>query len=359
MSEFKGRLADGKTAAARDVRVRIDRALEMWAPVADKPEIWALHRLESAAPLRRNGDDALLRSKDHPGATLFVSGPGVARALLAAAPQLSNARVQWGYLRPLLVAAAAIAAIIGVVYIFDLSPAKAIARLLPDGFRTRVGDNVAASLAGPHRVCGRADGIAALDKLTRRLSAATSTDIPYRLKVVEWDLVNAFAVPGEQIVVSRGLIDEAKSADEVAGVIAHEMGHGLERHPEAGVVRAMGISLAMELFFSGSSGTLGNLGAMLLQLRYSREAEREADAHAIAILKNSAISSVPLGDFFKRLQEKEGSSGGEAATAAIIFSTHPPSADRAKLAEQAGTYVATPSMTESEWQALRGICKEG
>ena len=114
-------------------------------------------------------------------------------------------------------------------------------------------------------------------------------------------VVNAFALPGEQIVVLRGLIEEADSPDEVAGVIAHEMGHGLELHPETGIVKALGMSAAVLLIF-GDSSSIGNWGAHLLQLSYTRSAEREADVHALRILKAADISPKGISDFFKRLE---------------------------------------------------------
>ena len=66
----------------------------------------------------------------------------------------------------------------------------------------------------------------------------------------------SFDVPGGQIVLTRGLVRTAGSADEVAGVLAHELGHTLELHPETGLVRAMGLAAAAQLMFAGSAGTV-------------------------------------------------------------------------------------------------------
>ena len=203
------------------------------------------------------------------------------------------------------------------------------------------------------------------------LSEASKSGKTFKVRVVHWSLVNAFAVPGEEIVISGGLIDEAKSADEVAGVLAHEMGHGIELHPEAGIIRSMGISALIQLLAGGNSGTLTNAGAMLLELQYSRDAEHDADAHALRILKNANISPKPFAGFFERLNKLE--TGGDSNASAkdhgqssskstesnsqSIFSTHPPTPERAKMAADAATYSGQPSLSGKDWKALQGICE--
>ena len=95
---------------------------------------------------------------------------------------------------------------------------------------------------------------------------------------------------------------------------------------------------------------------MLLVLKYSRDAEHEADLHAIRILKAAGISPKPFGAFFIRLDKEEKSGTATAGAEAVIFATHPPSPERAKLATDAATYPSTPSMSNEDWLALRGIC---
>ena len=108
--------------------------------------------------------------------------------------------------------------------------------------------------------------------------------------------VNAFAAPGGHVVVLSGLIDEAKSGDEVAGVLAHEIAHVIHRHPMESLVRAMGLAVLAEAL---SGDGLGGTAAMLLAVTaYSREAEAEADATAVALLEGSrGLRSVGLDRF--------------------------------------------------------------
>jgi predicted Zn-dependent protease len=183
--------------------------------------------------------------------------------------------------------------------------------------------------------------------------SAGAGDKRFDIRVLNWDLVNAFAAPGEQIVLTRGLIEQANGPDEVAGVVTHEMGHGLELHPETAIIRAIGLSAAVELMLGGGGGTLANIGLVLTQLGYSRAAEREADAHALQILEKAQVSPQAFAGFFKRVEERErGSPVGEIS----LLRTHPLSAERARLAASRPAYPATPALVDDDWLALRAIC---
>ena len=161
-----------------------------------------------------------------------------------------------------------------------------------------------------HKACETPASRAALDRLTERLAAAASgSPMQVRVMLLDWRLVNAFAMPGGQIILTRGLVQTAGSPDEVAGVLAHELGHALELHPETGLVRAMGLAAAAQLIFAGSAGTVSNVGLVLTQLRYTRIAEREADVHALRMLKGAGISAKGFGDFFERLEGKRPADG--------------------------------------------------
>ena len=179
-----------------------------------------------------------------------------------------------------------------------------------------------------------------------------------RVVLLDWSLVNAFAVPGGQIILTRGLVQRAGSSDEVAGVLAHELGHTLELHPEAGIIRALGLSAAMQLALAGSQGTISNIGLILTQLRYTRIAEREADAHALRMLKGAGISAKGFGDFFERLESKKpGEEAGKSASELeVILRTHPPTAERIAMVRAQPTYPATPALSADDWRALRDAC---
>lgn len=345
---FSGRYSDGKTAATTTVAVSLGDALMLTG--AGEPVAWSYDNLQSAAPLEADEAEVLLRNDAFPGATLFVNQSGFAAELLRRAPHLTPAAHRWRFAIPGLSIAAVILLGVGAVYAFGLNPAQDAARLVPHGLRISIGKQAMASMVAGSAVCAAPEGVKALSQLVSELSAASNSGNDYKVEVVNSPVVNAFALPGEQIVIFNGLIEEAKSADEVAGVLAHEMGHGIELHPEAGLIRGLGLSALIELLATGQSSTLANTGNLLLQLHYSREAEHQADVHALEILKAADISPKPFSGFFNRLLKR-----GDVADLGIL-NTHPPTPERAKMAADAATYPGHPALSGTDWQALKKIC---
>jgi predicted Zn-dependent protease len=230
---------------------------------------------------------------------------------------------------------------------------------MPQETRAALGSAVVASLTKENKVCVTPASKVALDRLTQRLTAAAS-DKPMGVRVVllDWALVNAFALPGGQVILTRGLVQRAGSSDEVAGVLAHELGHTLELHPEVGIIRALGLATAAQLALAGSQGMLSNVGLILTQLRYTRIAEREADAHALRILKGAGISAKGFGDFFERLEDKPPAedAGKSLSDLEMILRTHPPTAERIAMVRAQPAYPATPALSADDWRALRDAC---
>jgi predicted Zn-dependent protease len=347
--------SDGKTAASVMADVRLtERGIEIAFPGATQPLVWPYGALSVGSPLHRHSGDALVSYSYMPGASLYVADEGFARGLAKLAPHLTSRSVTWRAARPW-IAVAVLVVIAGIVLgLVNISPSRAIARLMPDSVRTAIGKQVIQSLAANHKSCTASAGVAALDALTERLASASGVSRPFKVEVVDWNLLNAFAAPGEQIVLTRRIISEAKGPDEIAGVLAHEMGHGINLHPESSLVRVVGLSAAIELMMGGGGGTLANLGVLLTQLQYTRDAEREADATGLELLRKASIAPAGVIDFFQRMEAAEKDKG--SATFDILRS-HPRSADRAREAAKGPPYPSTPALTAEQWQALRGICQ--
>ena len=350
---YQGRYSDGKTAQSVVAEVRLsERGLEIGPAGAAQAQIWPYGVLGTPTPLTRHASDVLVTYEFMPGASVFVADRQFVERLKALAPQLTSRAYGWRSARPWVIAAMSIALAIAVGWAANISPAHWVAAMLPDGIRGAVGEKVMTSMVQGRKECLAPEGRQALDRLVARLSEASEKTTKFRVRVVDWGLLNAFAVPGEQIVLTRQIITQAKSPEEVAGVLAHEMGHGLELHPETAIVRIVGLTAVLELM-TGGGGTLANIGLGLTQLSYTRSAEREADARGLALLEKARISPSGLIDFFKRVGEIEKKSGkGDWG----VFRTHPDSEERAKAAAARPRFESTPAMTAADWQALRQIC---
>jgi hypothetical protein len=238
---------------------------------------------------------------------------------------------------------------------------RIVAPLIPVAWEEALGDGVVGDIAdifgamtgSEIKRCETADGRLALDILTGQLVNQVKTPYRFEVTVLDVDMVNALAAPGGRIVIFKKLLTEARSPDEVAGVLAHEMGHVISRHPTEAVARSAGLSLVFNVLLGGlGTGASGAAGQALVSSAYSRDAERESDRIALDILSGARISPQGLADFFDRLAKNEGS----ALRALSFISSHPPSEERARAVRNANTSNVQPALSKHDWAALRAIC---
>ncbi len=236
--------------------------------------------------------------------------------------------------------------------------ARPLAALVPLSWEESLGRTVMRQVTlvfgrnGQLRQCTGAAGQAAIERLVGRLAATVESRYTFRVQVVDTGMVNALAAPGGYIMVFRGLIDKARTPEEVAGVIGHEMGHVIEQHGTQAMIRSQG----MRLILGGlGDGTAVEVGSTLATLSYGRAAEREADRVGVTMLNKADIRGGGLAEFFRRLGRDDAE--GEPGVTRYI-STHPPSAERAGEIDTRAVGQG-PAMSAEEWQALRAICTRG
>ncbi len=190
-----------------------------------------------------------------------------------------------------------------------------------------------------------------LDEVGARLTAAKPTPYRYRFRLADDASVNAFAMPAGYIVVNRGLIDKAATAEEVAGVLAHEIEHVEQRHSLRGMVQAVGLSA---VWMAVSGDVIGGVAAEWLQdlasLQFSREQETAADAGGYARLLAAKIDPRGMASFFDKLAQDQADLPG----ALSMLSTHPASEERAaKLHALLKDAPSFPPL-DADWLAIRG-----
>jgi predicted Zn-dependent protease len=177
-----------------------------------------------------------------------------------------------------------------------------------------------------------------------RLVAVSDRTLPYEFRIINDSTPNAWALPGGKIAINRGLLVELESEAELAAVLAHEIVHAAARHSAQSMERGMllqGALVAAGVALGDSEyagiGMLGaSLGGQMVQQRYSREAETEADAYGMRYMARAGYdpaAAVDLQETFVRLAEGRQSNWLEG-----LFASHPPSprrvaANRALLAE--------------------------
>jgi Zn-dependent protease with chaperone function len=210
---------------------------------------------------------------------------------------------------------------------------------------------------GTELTCTGADGLKALDKMSKRLKDNFETDYPLNVRVFRHEMVNAFAVPGGQIVLFEGLIEAAKTPEEVAGVLAHEFGHTINRDPTRLSLRSAGSAGLLGLVFGDFAGGFAALALAeaLLSANYSQEAETNADAFSHELFAKAKLPSSHFATFFEHLIKE---TGGEDELLSHI-SSHPNLQGRANAAKSADVIRGgnfTPVLTPTEWASLRRIC---
>jgi len=303
---------------------------------------------------------------DHP-ARLFVKDRALKLLLKQACPHLHRRNKTPHLMRRLLtLSAVAVASVALIVFVLVPFMADRLAMILPAKGEQALGDSTYAQIRraldqsrnGGLAQCTNPAGIRALDKMAVRL--AENANIPYdlRLHVLDHKMVNAFALPGGQIVLFNGLLQNARSPEEVAGVLGHEMGHLARRDPtrlalrSAGSVGVLGLLLGD---FAGGAAVLF-LTEKLIQAQYSRGAEAAADAYSHTLLAASGLPTLPLADFFDRLNKKR---NGDPNLLSHL-ANHPDSKGRSAAARAANTVGNdfVPILSAAEWHDLQQICKK-
>jgi len=353
---------DGKTALPRPVSINVSSTgLQIYGERAFPHGTWAFEGLKAQPGLSSDAETHFMHA-DHPDARLVVTDASILARIESLAPgTLARPAPRGGVLRLLAMAVLIVALLAGIVIVVLPRSAGVIANAIPKEWETEWGKSVARQFAGKNKLCTEASGRAALDALTARLlatDAARNSGYSFTFTVIKTKSQNAFATLGGQVVVFSRLIEKMDGPDELAGVLAHEIGHVTARHPLTGFVEATFTMVFASLFGSGSSdmgGSMASLGGVLAVTSYSRAKEIEADEIGVRILNQAGISLDGLAKFFERLKRK---GKGSKSSALALFSTHPALGARVEQIRQRGTNAAatTPALSPDQWRALKGIC---
>jgi len=148
-----------------------------------------------------------------------------------------------------------------------------------------------------------------------------------RVRIVELDAPNAFALPGGQLLVTSALLEQAGSENELAFVLGHELGHVAGRDPLRALGRGLLVSLALSALGGAEGASVAGSAAALGERSFSREQESVADRFGLALVAAEYGHVAGASDFLRRLPDAEASESA-AAHAASWLATHPRSADR-------------------------------
>ncbi len=294
--------------------------------------------------------------------TLYLKSPDVIRAFRHAAPErlsipLTRAaeevrqvrkrhRVVW-----VLVGGALLVSVLGLWFGSDVLVELAVDRI-PVEWERKLGESAYHDFLARQEVMKEGAAVAAVKEMTHRLTDPISEN-PYTfdITVVRSDVVNAFALPGGYIVVFTGLMKKAESPEEVAGVLAHELNHVLQRHGLERIVKQLGFVAVVSIVLGnqqGLGGLMKQLGVELMTLKFGRAQETEADLTGLQLLHRAKIDPSGMITFFQRLVEKD---EGRVEW----LSSHPMSSARAERlkAELADLPKQAPEPFTFDWAKVR------
>jgi Zn-dependent protease with chaperone function len=366
--QFAARYHDGLTALARNVTCRLASpggTLE----IADAATGETLAAWPAASLFARPTLDEELRigaSGQPSGARLVVADRQQARAVRAALPSLTlQSRRERGQQVRLAALSTGALAVVVLAYLYGVPLlANRIVPLIPPSWERQLGEQAAhqmeASLAasGGMDLCDPDENSLANRAIARFGRAAIAgAGVPFDIdiRVVHNAIPNAFALPGGHVYYFSALLANTETPDEFAGVLAHEIGHVAHHHAMQQLLATAGTGLLVGFVLGDMTGisVAAGLGSALIDTRFSRDAEREADVYSSGVATRLDFDPAGLPDLLDRV-----ASDDRFSSALALLSTHPLTAERRAALKRLAVDRSNlePPFTAAEWRAIKVMC---
>jgi len=257
----------------------------------------------------------------------------------------------------------AVVAIVAALYLWGIPLlATLAAERVPVAWEERLGASVVEQIASPAQRCTEGDRLQRIEAIVGRLAEKIPAPSPYRFRVyvLNTAAVNALAAPGGFIVVFRGLLERAESPEALAGVLAHEMEHVLQRHATKMLVQHASTGLLLVALTGDVTSVMAyglESARVLGTLQYSRRAEDEADREGMKLLVAARIDPAGMIAFFQSLEKQ-----GSGPSVPTYLSSHPRLDQRIGRLKELAREEARPASTpvklleDYDWRDIRNIC---
>jgi Zn-dependent protease with chaperone function len=371
---FSGALFDGRSAARQDVVVRLFPGSLTLDRTGREKLTWAFADLR-LQPLDSHGHPPVHLDHYPAGAkgsrleTLVVDDPVFLSSLHAFGPEAPGFdwRERRRNRRFALIAGLILVPLL-VYGVWAIGIPKMVDRMamkVPVAWEEELGNMVLRSLFVSPVDKMTPESREALDVIVERLLSGIP-DQPYQIQIYIHPsrMINALALPGGNIVVFQGLLNASDSAEELAGVLAHELQHILRRHSTRGILRSLASGFLFSLMLGDVNGTMQavlSLADNLEGLKFSRAMESEADAEGMKMVLAAGIDPAAIVAMFQKFEKEEKKrsqdAGQEEASRWLDYlSTHPASGKRVArlrtLIEETPSGEPRPLLPGKDWATI-------
>ena len=355
---------DGIHAAGHQVIVSVDGgALAILGESGTSHSRWAFDEIHLIAESAGDGIVRLRHGLNED--RLTVTDGGILGLLESNCPNLRKTTSAWRKTMrsTALWAVAATVSLVLLVMVVVPVLSEQFATLVPQNWERRMGERLANQIvdtlsrldsqSADVQRCQDNTAQAALDSLAARLTGDIVPALYTNIRVVNLNVINALALPGGQILVFRGLLEFVENGDELSGVLAHEIGHVMLRHPLEVAIKGASVSVLASLIVGDITGgtAIAGIAATILTATYGQVAEREADMLAVTLLNSAGLDSRKVADLFERFGRKTRELEGVLS----LLSSHPLSQERAQNM-RAMAQAGQPAFDANAWQAIRVMC---
>lgn len=355
---------DGRTAARHRVTLTVTPAVLQIAMPDGSSKRWPYGQIRQTQGTY-SGEPVRLEFGPEPAEAVVIDTPALLSEIHTVAPGIAphfhnpswrHARLGWT-----LGAALGVALMLIGLYRWGiLGIASAATPYVPVAWEESLGRQIVEHLAPETQHCRNPERLRKIEQIVQTLAATRPTS-PYRitLSVVDDPAVNAFAAPGGQVVVLRGLLEQTTSPEQLAGVLAHELQHVYQRHTTRAILEQTAGTLLLTAISGDLSGGLawGLEGARTMgSLHYSRTHETEADLEGLRMMQAAHLDPAAMITFYGTMQRSEQDHAGPPD----FLSTHPDMGERlATLIALAGPppLDAQQLLPGEDWKDIRTLCR--
>jgi predicted Zn-dependent protease len=360
MKDLSPRFLDGMTSKPQQVRLSFTDQSLLLLGDADVITTWPYIKILVKEDWV-DGVGAILGHKDHPDAGLSIYREQDFKKIQQKLSRRDRASfiIPTQYRHIFLMALGAVAAGF-ILFPVVTNMASFMTHFIPKSAERQLGDFAISQLSLEYTPCNDPVALRHLQTISKRLLAGTNEkNAVLDIHIFRADTANAFSLPGEKFAVLSAFLNDAQSENEVASVMAHEMGH-LEKHDALeGFVQSQGLSIIGAMAgTSGSYGDVTKFASFLQTMNYSRKKEFDADEYGAKLLLKTGYSPKGLASFLSRMDKMDNGMMGEVIRHAEFLSTHPNTEERVKRIKAfGGTDAYKPSLSVEEFKDLKNACR--